>query len=299
MKKLAPLLVILAGCLWGTMGLSVRRFTEMGLGSLQVSEIRNIGAVVILLLFCLIRDRKSLKLRPKDLPISACSGVFSIVFFNYCYFRTINMMDLSVAAILLYTAPIFVMLMSAVLFRERITVRKAVALVLALGGCCLVCGLVGSGVSISRLGLLLGLGSGFGYALYSIFTRVSLNRGMSSMSISFYTFVFAAVGAAFLADFGEIAEAFRSYGMSLLLYSLLYALVTTALPYLLYTAGLMYLENGTASTIASVEPVMATVLGFFVYSERPTALTILGILLVLAALVLLNLRDSKSTTEEL
>ena len=71
----------------------------------------------------------------------------------------------------------------------------------------------------------------------------------------------------------------------------LYCIVTTVLPYLLYTAGLSYVENGPASVMASVEPVVATLLGFLVFSEKPTVSAFLGMALVLAALVLLSATD--------
>ena len=289
MKRLAPLLIILAGCLWGTMGLFVRRLNAMGLASMEIVEIRSILAVLILFPCTLLKNRSLLKVSPKNLLPLAGSGILSIVFFNYCYFTTIARMNLSAAAILLYTAPIFVMLMSLLFFHESLTVRKVLALLLAFSGCCLVSGRASAAASISLSGVLLGLGSGFGYALYSIFSRVSLNQGLSSMTITNYTFLFAAVGGAFFTDFGQIAAALARHGLFLFGFLVLYCIVTTVLPYLLYTAGLSHMENGPASVLASVEPVVATLLGLLVFSEMPTLSAFFGMALVLAALVLLSL----------
>ena len=293
-KKYAPLLIVLAGCLWGTMGLFVRRLNAMGLASMEIVEMRSIISVLILFPVTFFMDRKLLKIRAGHLWPLIASGICSIVFFNYCYFSTISIMDLSMAAILLYTAPIFVMLLSLVLFREKLTAVKVTALILAFCGCCLVCGITNASVSITLPGLLLGLGSGFGYALYSIFSRFSLNHGLNSITITDYTFLFAALGGAFLTDFSALGAAVLSYGAQFVLFAVVYSVVTTVLPYLLYTTGLQYVENGTASVIASIEPVVATVLGFLFYSESPTISTIAGIVLVLAALVLLNRRPAES-----
>ncbi len=104
---------------------------------------------------------------------------------------------------------------------------------------------------------MLGLGSGFGYALHSIFSRFSLNQGLSSITITNYTFLFAAIGGAFLTDFSVIAVEFSQYGLPLFGFLILYCIVTTVLPYLLYTTGLSYVENGPALVMASVEPVVA------------------------------------------
>lgn len=293
MKKLAPILIILAGCLWGTMGLFVRQLNAMGLASMEIVEVRSILAALILFACTALKDRRLLKLRPKNLWPLAGSGVLSIVFFNYCYFRTIAMMNLSAAAILLYTAPIFVMLMSLLFFKERLTARKLTALLMAFAGCCLVSGIASATESLSLGGLLLGLGSGFGYALYSIFSRFSLNQGLGSITITDYTFLFAAIGGAFFTDFGKLASALSQHGVWLLGFLVLYCVVTTVAPYLLYTKGLEYVENGPASVMASVEPVVATLLGLLVFSETPTLSAILGMVLVLGALVLLSLHPKQ------
>ena len=294
--KLAPLYIILAGCLWGSMGLFVRRLGTMGLGSMEIVELRSILAAILLFAVTALRSPKQLKVTKHSLIPLACSGIFSIIFFNYCYFSTIRLLNLSAAAILLYTAPIFVMLLSIPLFHERLTVRKVLALCMAFAGCCLVSGIASASQRLSLQGILLGLGSGFGYALYSIFSRVSLNQGLGSVTITDYTFLFAAIAGTFLTDFSQYAAAFSGFGAEFVLLAVVYTIVTTVLPYLLYTAGLSQVENGTASILASVEPVVATVLGFVVFSEAPTLQSFLGIVLVLAALILLSVKKKENNT---
>lgn len=291
MKRFAPLLIILAGCLWGTMGLFVRQLNTLGLGSMEIVEIRSVLAVLILFPCTAAKRPALLKIQRKNLPALAGSGVLSIVFFNYCYFTTIARLNLSAAAILLYTSPIFVMLMSLIFFREKLTTRKVFSLLLAFSGCCLVSGVASSTASIRPFSVLLGLGSGFGYALYSIFSRVSLNQGLSSITITNYTFLFASIGGAFFTDFPALCSILAGSGLPLLGFLVLYCIVTTVLPYLLYTAGLSYVENGPASVMATVEPVVATLLGLVVFSEIPTISSFIGMTLVLAALVLLSLGD--------
>ena len=292
--KLAPFYIILAGCLWGSMGLFVRRLGAMGLDSMEIVELRSLLAAALLFTVTAIRIPRQLKVTQRNLIPLGCSGVFRIIFFNYCYFSTIRLLNLSAAAILLYTAPIFVMLLSIPLFHERLTARKLLALGMAFAGCCLVSGIASASQCLSLQGILLGLGSGFGYALYSIFSRVSLNQGLGSVTITDYTFLFAALAGVFLTDFSQYAAAFSSFGMEFVLLAVVYTVVTTVLPYLLYTVGLSQVENGTASILASVEPVVATILGFMVFSETPTFQSFLGIVLVLAALVLLSIKKKRN-----
>lgn len=114
------------------------------------------------------------------------------------------------------------------------------------------------------------------------------------MTITDYTFLFAALAGVFLTDFSSMPPAFSDFGMEFVLLAVVYTVVTTVLPYLLYTAGLSQVENGTASILASVEPVVATILGFMVFSETPTFQSFLGIVLVLAALVLLSVKKKRN-----
>jgi len=293
-KKYASLLVLLSGILWATMGLFVRRFNAWGLESMQIVELRAITAALMLFLIILFYDPRLLKIRLRDCWCFFGSGVVSVTFFNFCYYSTIRELSLSVAATLLYTSPIFVMLLSALLFKERITLQKLLALALAFAGCVLVSGMLGGGTALSLRGLLLGLGSGFGYALYSIFSRLALNRGYHSLSITLYTFVFSSLGGAFLTDFGQISTALAPRGLSGLAFFCFYSLVTTVLAYIVYTLGLSHMENSRAAVIAAIEPVAATLFGLLFFREIPTLPMVLGMILVLAALFLLSRREKEA-----
>lgn len=138
------------------------------------------------------------KVKLRDLWCFLGSGVVSLLFFTFCYFQAMTLMSLSAAAILLYTAPAIVTLFSALLFKERLTAMKLVAVVLAFLGCALVSGLGSGSMTLSTAGILYGLGAGFGYAMYSIFARFALERGYSSNTINFYSCLLAAVGAALI-----------------------------------------------------------------------------------------------------
>lgn len=267
MSGFAVVAVLLAGSLWGTMGIFVRVLSGAGYSSMEIVAVRVLVTLVSLGLFLLLRNPKKLRIKWKDLWCFFGTGIFSIVFFSFCYFTTIQITSLSVACILLYTAPAFVMVLSLFLFHEKITLKKVAALVLAFLGCVLVTGL-GGGVSLSWQGLLLGLGSGFGYALYSIFGRYALNRGYDSSTVTFYTFLFATVGSLFFVDFpGVVAR--TAARPEMLIWFIAVGLITGTAAYLLYTFGLSKMESSKASILATMEPVVATLVGFFVFHESP------------------------------
>ena len=291
MKKLAPFLVILAGCCWATLGVFVRHLNEIGLQSMQIVESRSILTVIGMFGALGIFRRDLLRVKAKDLWCFAGGGIVSIILFNYCYFQTIQRASLSTAAILLYTSPIFVLLLSVPLFGEKLTRKKLICLSMAFVGCALASGVAG-GMRLSAETLLFGLGSGFGYGLYSIFSRFALQRGYHPITITAYIFLFGALGGIPLTEFGEIAAVAGQ--PEHLLYLLIYTFVTTIVPYISYTTGLRYVENGVAAVLACIEPVMATIFGIFFFSELPTVTGWLGILLVLAALTILNLQPKKA-----
>ncbi len=283
--------VLGAGICWGFMGLFTRTLAGIGIGSDGAIVIRCIIAVIGFAIVMLVKDPSQFKVRPKDFWCFIGSGIISFLFFTYCYFTAISMMSLSAAAILLYTAPSVVTVLSAVLFKEMITPVKILSLILSFAGCCLVSGIAG-GIKITGTGLLFGIGAGVGYALYTIFSRFALDRGYKSNTINLYSCLLACIGAMIIWHPFHIFPAAVSSAGNLLL-CITAGIVTCFIPYLLYTYGLTGLENGKASVIASVEPVVASLVGIVFYSEKPTVQSLIGIIMVLAAVVLLNVRKSE------
>ncbi len=286
-KKLGPALIILAGCFWGSMGIFVRKLSACGFSSIQIVSIRvTLAALFFCALLCM-KDRAGFRIAPRDILLFLGLGFGSILFFTVCYFTAITIMPLSTAAILLYTSPIWIMLMSVLFFHEKLTGKKILALLLAFAGCVLVSGISGEGLTVG--GLLIGLGAGLGYGLYSILGTVALRR-YSPYTVTAYTFLFAAVGSWLIcrpADLLSRLAGAEKPGM-LFLFFCLTALVTAVIPFLAYTLGLRTVEASRAGILATVEPMVATLFGILVFSEPLTLLSGLGMLLILAAVVLLN-----------
>lgn len=283
MKKFAPVLILTAGVLWGCLGIFVRRLNALGLLSMEIVSLRAIVTCIFMGIFLFCYDRRLFLVKAKDFWCFLGTGIGSIVFFNFCYFKAITMTSLSVAAVLLYTAPAIVMVLSFFLFGEKFTKRKVISLVLTFLGCVLVTGVLTNAGSITPAGLLVGLGAGLGYALYSIFGRYALERGYHSLTITFYTFLAASAGTVFLADTRQILSVMAG-GWDTFFLCIALGVLCTVVPYLTYTLGLKYVENGKASIIASVEPVTATALGILLFQEKLFWDGALGGMLVILAL---------------
>jgi drug/metabolite transporter (DMT)-like permease len=287
MKKIALTLILLAGILWGSMGLFVRKLNTIGMTSMEIVALRALVTTITMFLYLLLFERKMLKIRLRDIWCFLGTGICSIVFFNVCYFKAITITSLSVAAVLLYTAPAIVMVLSYFLFGEKMTKRKVTALFMTLLGCALVTGVFSDWGNVSGLGILTGLGAGLGYALYSIFSRYALERGYHSLTITFYTFLVATIFSFAIGNGSKAAVAATS-SFSMLAFSCAFGVLCTVVPYLAYTAGLKYVENSKASIFASIEPVTATILGIVVFHESVSLWEMLGMALVIGALVVCN-----------
>ena len=286
MKKYASYACILAAAAcWGCIGLFNRPLLNAGIAPENLAVIRNVGGFAVLAVILLFADRSVFHVKPKHLPIFFGTGVISVVLFTLCYFNAQKLCSLSVSAILLYTAPAMVVLMSAIVFHEKITGKKFLALALALLGCALVTGVFTGGLSLTAKGLLFGLGSAFFYALYSIFAPFGL-RHYSPLAVVFWTFVFAALGALFAADWGNLVTVLSVPQNALLAAGLV--LLSTVAPYILYTRGLANVESGKASIMASIEPVVASLVGTLVFGEPFGMTALLGLACILACVYILR-----------
>lgn len=284
------LFIILAGIFWGSMGIFVRRLTSLaGFTSIQIVCVRLVVAAIVFLCILWWKDRSGFRIALHDIPLFLGLGLCSILFFATCYFTAIRIMTLSIAAILLYTSPIWVMLMSLLLFHEKMTRTKLLALIISFIGCVFVSG-IGSGNSIiTPMGILIGLGSGFGYGLYSILGTIAL-RKYSTYTVTTYTFVIAAIGSLFVCSLPDLWHKITVCQSKpyLCFFILLTGIVTAVIPFLLYTLGLEHVEASRAAILATVEPMVATLIGIFVFHEYLTLLSALGILCILSAIVILN-----------
>ncbi|MBS6546834.1 MAG: EamA family transporter [Butyricicoccus pullicaecorum] len=280
-----------AGILWGLISVFFKLLSAAGLDGFQTITVRFGFSAVLLLIWLAVRSPKLLRIRhPIHLLYFVGTGILSLAAFNFCYYTAIDLAGVSVAALLLYTAPAFVIVFSRLLFGETLTRRKFAALTLTIAGCACMSGALGGALAIPMTALLFGLGSGLGYALYSIFGKLAL-RDYAPETVTVYSFAFAALGLFPLSHPGELLP--RLIEPDILLPGIGLALLCTVGAYLLYTSGLTHVDAGQASILATVEPVVAALLGFFAFRESATAAKLAGIVLILGAIVLASLPERR------
>ncbi|WP_078550771.1 DMT family transporter [Litchfieldia alkalitelluris] len=287
MSNKLPLIFIATGAaLWGMIGIFVSYLYELGFSPIQVVTVRAVSAAFFLIIFVIIKNKAYLKIKVKDSKYFFGTGIISIVFFNLCLFTAIQETSISIAAILLYTAPAFVTILSRFIFKEWFTPRKIIALVTTLVGCSFVIGIFPSAnETISTYGLILGLGSGLFYALYSIFGKFAL-RKYHSFTVAVYTFIFAAIGITPFSNLHSVLHLFNN--PKVWIYTIALGLLSTTLAYILYTKGLQSVETSRASIIATIEPVVASLSSFLVFKETLSLWQYIGIFLVIAAVIIVQ-----------
>ncbi|MFC4024264.1 DMT family transporter [Oceanobacillus longus] len=291
------LLIILGATLWGTIGWFVKHLYELGFTPMEVVTLRAWTSAILLITYMIIVSPKDVKLQSiRDCKYFIGTGICSIIFFNYCLFTAIELSTIPVATALLYTAPAFVTVISFFLFKEPLTRLKMIALVLTIMGTCLVVGITPNSIhNLEFASIILGLGSGLGYALYSIISKFALKK-YSSLSVTTFTFIVAAVA---LVPFFPYSEKFLLlFNPTVLFYALGLGFLPTAIAYIVYTYGLMYTEASKASILSTIEPVVATLIGIFVFTEPFTVVQMLGMGCIIGAVLLIQLYGNRKLVYE-
>lgn len=296
MRKIYLILPILAGMMFGSSGIFVRTLTQNGIGPTTLLFLRFSIAIVPIVIAILATDRKLFRINPKDIPLFlVCS--LCIIGLNLCYNKSMNTVSLSLAAVLLSIAPIYVLIIAYFLFGEKITSKKLICMFLAIFGCILMTGVLEISLeSISLIGILSGIGAGLFWAVYLMASKKSIESGKHTFTILFYSIIFITVALIPFSDFGEISNFVSIDPILTMIFLILHSTFSFALPYILSTISLNYMDSGVSSILLSgAEPLAALILGFLVYSEIPTPLMFCGFILTIIAMMMLSQNDAKTT----
>lgn len=282
--------ILASGVLWGLLPLFIKLFASFGFSAGQIVFVRVMFAAVLMVTWLAFRNPALLRIRLTDLWCFAGTGIVSIMLFSYCYFRTVESASIALAALLLYTSPVFILLFSMIFFKERMTRRKFLAVASTVTGCMCITGIFTQGAPVTPLTvILIGLGAGFFYSLYTIFGKYALKH-YSAVTVITYTFIFATIGAAFLIPLRETFARFAE--PPVFLASCGIALFCSVGSFWLYTMGLKGVQPSKAGVLVTVEPVVATLLGILVFHEEAGGTTFAGMALILGAAVILSLDSS-------
>ncbi|MBQ6151698.1 MAG: EamA family transporter [Mogibacterium sp.] len=290
-NRKGALLIILAGTCWGVISIFINYLSDAGLGEMQISFLRQLFAVLVFALIMLVRDRAKFRIPLKDLGLLMLVGLVNGVMFNFLYFYTIVHSRASIAVVLLYTSPVFVMILARVFFKEKITGLKFIALVLTVIGCVLVTGVIGEGYTPPPAAILTGVLTGLAYALNNILTSAAVKKN-DPLTVTFYTLFFSFLFLIPFSGWNSLTSLCGANPM-ILLVAFLMCIVTAVLAQYFFSVGLGLIESGKAAIYGATEPIVGSLVGILIFHEESNFMKIAGIIMVIAAILLIGKNDAE------
>lgn len=284
------LMVLTAGALWGTIGFFATLLSNLGLGAAPVAFFRLLSASIMLALILLVKGKgiRLFKISRRGLISCMLVGFVSQAFYNVCYMNAIEQGGMATAAVFLYTSPIYVALISRILFKEALTKNKILAILINIVGCIItVTGGDFSTMKLSIFGLIMGILAGFTYALLPILSRTGADKE-DPFTSAFYGQAFGALLLFFLIrPYNGIGAEFS---LQMLLVLIGFGIVPSAMGYIVYYAGIgKVIETSRIPVLASVETVVAAVVGLVVFGQGLSLMKVIGIALVLCSIAVMNM----------
>lgn len=287
----ALICIILAGLLWGTSGIFVHYLAPYGITSMQMTAIRGVVSLIAIGIYILATDRELFRTNFVNLLLGAGAGL-SMFITASAYYTSMQLTSVSTSVILMYTAPLFVMAYSVVFLKEKFTFIKGISVIGIFIGCALVSGVVG-GMKYNTLGIIIGFISGIAYSAYNIFTKIEMNRKINPLTATFYCYVFMAFFAVVFSSPQNLIPIVKQNPPVFILAFIGLGVLTSAMPYFLYTIGLKKLPAGVASSLGIIEPLAATIYSMILFGEKLSIYHIIGVVLILCAVVLLSRPEEK------
>lgn len=284
--RLGLLSILLAATLWGTVGVVIQALYRLSdTNPLSVGFLRLALSLPLLFIVCgFTLGRKTFRVARRDLGLMLLIGAMTALY-QVCYFSAITYIGVAAATLIaLCVAPVWVALLATVLLRERMTRGVFLAGSCAIAGTILLVGVQPSSAMQSMgLGVLLALGSALGYAVVVLCGRSLAERyhPLQTLTIGFGS------GAVILLPFAVGTGLAISYSVLGWLALLYLGIIPTALAYLLYFGGIRHTTATVASIATLLEPLISTVLAWWLLNEQLGSLGIVGAVLLLGAIGLL------------
>ncbi|MEL1134521.1 EamA family transporter [Desulfitobacterium sp. THU1] len=242
-------------------------------------------ASIFMVLILSFSKKKGFKVSKASLVPIAFQG---LLFFgsSYAYFLSIKHMSASITNILLYTYPLMVVLMSTLIYKEKLSLVKGVTLLIAFFGCLLVIDIVNlSGSKMSMWGFFYGIASALFYALYNIVGQYVSEKADPFTVATFITMICLVATSVIYPPTNILSGDIQ---MSLWIVGLGMAILCTVIPLFCYQKGLSLLGASRASLLSNIEPAITTVLAGFILGETLTVSQLFGGMLIIGGVLLLK-----------
>ena len=285
-KQKGIVLAIIAAFLWGIMGIFVRVARD-SIGPLEISFFRCIITGLVFLAFLAVTKPSALHVSGKGLLICVLYGAVAYSLSFTTYSLSVTRLPVAVATILMYLSPVWVTLLSVIVFHDKPSKNGILAIVICLAGAVLSADLLSMGqIRLDPLGILMGIITGFGMALQILIPRYFADR-YSKDTMLVYGFLGAALVLGFFVDFGQIGAALTADSrLEFLGAILMLSVLCTMVANISYVKSSDYITASESSILGALEVVVGSLAGFLVYHEQLKLLQFLGMVLVIGGAII-------------
>lgn len=270
---------------------------ESGLSAWRLTQIRTIGAFLVLFIYVYLKNKQSLKIKAKELPILIVFGVFGFAAVNLLYFLAIQRLNVGIALIIEFTAPIWIALWMRFIQKKLVSKLMWWGLVIGLTGLVLIAQ-VWRGLTLDGLGVTFAILDAFALTLYYLIGEklvgVKSSEATMAWGLGISSAFFAIIQPWWTFPFEEMGNIVdltgRLSGISLpTFYLVLWVILFgTAIPYFLVLNGLRGLSAAKTSSIGMLEPVLGGIFGWIFLYENLNFIQSVGVLVVLVGIYLAN-----------
>ncbi|TMK76986.1 MAG: EamA family transporter [Actinobacteria bacterium] len=288
-------MVFAATGLWGINGTVAKAILSTGISSLRLSEVRSTGAALVLVTALALTRPERLRIRRDELLFLAAFGIFGLALVQWLYFFAIHRLEIGIALLIQYTAPVLIALWARFVGGEHVRRRIWVALVLSLGGLSLVVDLWG-GFSLDTLGVVASLGAAITFALYILLAEHAIGRrdpvSLVCLGLVFATVFWAVVQPWWSFPAGHVDDrvlldgALVSTTLPVWLLMLTVIVVGTILPFALLVGSLRHISATRVGVTAMFEPVAGALVAYAWLGESLSAAQLTGGAIVLSGILL-------------
>ena len=285
--------IFITGAIWGFIGFFVKELSIMGATATLSAFFRVFFAAIFSLLVALIvHGPRSFILTREQLFWCLLDGILTQGVFNYCYSICVEKSGVAIAAVLLYTSPVFNAIISYIAFKERLELKRRLVLLINMIGCVVAATALDlSLASISLFGILMGLLSGLTYGASPVLGKYA-NRNPNLFVVIGYNELFASIFMLiFLKPFNNI----EIISTKMWIYGIMYGVLITGVAYMFYYDGVKrLLEMSIIPVLASSEVVVAALVGVLIYREPLNIINYVGIGLVILSIVLMSVMSKRN-----
>ncbi|OGO77619.1 MAG: hypothetical protein A2Y23_11725 [Clostridiales bacterium GWB2_37_7] len=288
------ILIVIAAFFWGIAATAAKFIINNNVNPFKLVNMRLNLAFIFLFFILLIFDRQKLKITKHDAKYLAVLGVVGIVGVQTTYYFTVATLNVGMAIFLQYLAPAMIVVYSILFLKEKLSATILISLGISLlGSISIILGRdTAAASSLNIVGLITGLASAFFLCFYTIYGKNCASR------VNAWTVLLYAVG------FGALTYGFVSppwvlwKGVTIIefAYASYLAIFATIIPFGLYFSGLRFLTPSSASIIAMLEPVIASLSAFLLLNEKMTFIQIIGGVLIITAVIIINIHYVKKET---